>query len=1032
MTINIYASERSQKAIERHQWVGGTVDGFLRSYDIDCTKFDVQPVRVFVNLDELHPEQWAVYTVKKGDRVDIYPKQFGFVGKAIGKVFNFAFGWLMPKVPTARQRVDNGQGRQLSSAESQANVAKLNATVPETFGTMLRYPDYLTHPVRRFEDERTQVLEMLLCIGPGEYQTQEPKIGNTPISQVPDAVYRVYPPNADLSGIVAAENWYPAPEVGSTSGGTSGLELTSSPTSGLVPTGTSFTLDGADITSIGAEFPETWRTGVTMQMAFAQPVTITQVDINTDPLLDPVLVNELQGDWSELQPSVGMLVRCSGVYTGQARIAYVDGDIIRLEEQIDDEWRYVSDLPTGVQSLSITEDGRTYRIESKTGDTVTFSAPLVSGWTGFVARTVQAAEAEWIVNGSNIQGEAAGPFVLIPVPEKTSSFELDFFFPRGLHKMNQESGALENQSVTVEIDYRDASVTGSPWTTIQKVYTGATLDQIGYTERIDTPTPIRPEVLVRRIGARSTSSSVNDEVQWYGARCLLRTPTSYPWTTMAVNVRGLGKISSSSENRVNLVVTRRLPELQPDGSWSAPVPTRDISAAVRHICESVGYGLDHIDMVELQRLHELWTQRYETFDATLDETTAQQALEVALAAGMAELTIEDGLVRPVREGIRRFPEQVYSAQNTTREISRQFTAPRHDDKDGVEVEYQDEQRGWAADTIKCVLPGSPGAKLEKIKLQGVTNRTRAWRIGMRRAREIRYQRWQYTFGTELDAWNSTYGGFVQLVGDQAALLKDIQPIGSNGRYLLTVSEPLRWRSGESHVIAIRRPDGTATRPLLALAGDAPNQVIATIQPEDVPTVTMRQELPHVFFGPETGWRWDAIIKSVRMGSNDQCTVQAVNYDDRIYADDDSGPFDVVLTSKVYRGVEVTSKVYMGEEQTSLLYPLNDVIDALGVQVTGVGAQIRDIVKTYEIPAEAITSTPTGIGAALVKLGYEYQEGIASVPTLIGVAFPIKTYSYTEQIACAPHGIGALAYVANTNIEPDVLTSTPSIVGAQLY
>ena len=260
-----------------------------------------------------------------------------------------------------------------------------------------------------------------------------------------------------------------------------------------------------------------------------------------------------------------------------------------------------------------------------------------------------------------------------------------------------------------------------------------------------------------------------------------------------------------------------------------------------------------------------------------------------------------------------------------------------------------------------------------------------------------------------------------------------------------MSEPLRWKSGESHVLAIRRPDGTATRPLLALAGDTPNQVIATIQPEDVPTVTMRQELPHVFFGPENGWRWDAIIKSVRMGANDQCTVQAVNYDDRIYADDDSGPFDVLLTSRVYRGgVEVTSKVYMGEQRTSkvymgedltsLLYPLNDITDALGVRVTGVGAQIRDIVKTYEIPAEAITSAPIGIGAALVKLDYEYQEGITSMPTLIGavVTFPLKSYSYTEQIASTPHGIGARVYVANTNIEPDVLTSAPVTVGAQLY
>ena len=376
-------------------------------------------------------------------------------------------------------------------------------------------------------------------------------------------------------------------------------------------------------------------------------------------------------------------------------------------------------------------------------------------------------------------------------------------------------------------------------------------------------------------------------------RTRLPTLTSYPdWTTLSVRVRGLGQIAARSENQLNLVATRMLPVLQGDGSWSAPQPTRDISAALRHVCSTVGYGLDSIDMTELQRLHGIWTARGETADHVFDETTVLAALQAALVAGMAELTIDDGLLRPVRPGVRTVADgHAYSAQNTTEGIARSFSGIRPDDNDGVEVEFSDASDNWNTKTVNCVLPGSLGLKLEKLKLQGVTDRTRAWRIGMRRARQQRYERWTYSFTTELDALANSYGDFVSLVDDipgfgQSALLTGISNVGGQAR--LEVTEPLRWDGADPYVVAFRRPDGTLAGPWPATQGVSAYEVQAPIPVGEWPQIKL-PEPPHVYFGPVTRWSFPAIVKKVSPSGTDGASVQCVNYDARLFDDDNNAP-----------------------------------------------------------------------------------------------------------------------------------------------
>ncbi|MBO0170435.1 hypothetical protein J0680_24310, partial [Vibrio parahaemolyticus] len=65
----------------------------------------------------------------------------------------------------------------------------------------------------------------------------------------------------------------------------------------------------------------------------------------------------------------------------------------------------------------------------------------------------------------------------------------------------------------------------------------------------------------------------------------------------------------------------------------------------------------------------------------------------------------------------------------------------------------------------CLLPGAHGNKPEKVSAFGVTDPTKAWQVGMRVRRKKRYRRFQYSFQTEMDAFNSNYLDYVALGDD---------------------------------------------------------------------------------------------------------------------------------------------------------------------------------------------------------------------------------------------------------------------------
>lgn len=506
-------------------------------------------------------------------------------------------------------------------------------------------------------------------------------------------------------------------------------------------------------------------------------------------------------------------------------------------------------------------------------------------WGGF--DPIETNDVNIVLDGSTTEGDWSGPIAALPPGEVTRRLEVDFFFPQGLIRYTDKNGNPRQVSVKVEIQYRDIATAGD-WTSVTTTYTATSPDQMGYTRKISLPTFMRPEVRVRRIGEESTSSNKQDRVQWFGLRARIeRAPRRYEGVTvMVVYIKGSNRLSAQSQTMVSVRPTRVLP-VRSGGAWAVETPTRDIVPWLAHVARSIGYTDDDLDLAELDRLDAIWRARGDKFDLEVNgQETVLEALNTALMAGFAELTIDRGLIRPVRDEPRSVYEHLYTPQSMVARLVRKFTTVRPDDYDGVDVEYTDEDT-WQKETVKCRLPGDQGLKTEKITLRGVINRDRAWRIGMRQRRRYKYQRHGYTFSTELAAMNSRYKSYCAASDDipgygQSSLLIDFQE--GNDLTLLESSEPLPWEEGANHVVGLRRPDGTLSGPWPATRVDETRLTVPQL--DFVPDLSWDIEPPHLQFGTTTRWSYPILIDSIKY-KDFTADVEAVNYDVRVYADDDN-------------------------------------------------------------------------------------------------------------------------------------------------
>lgn len=889
--IRIYPSKLEGEPLESHpiaaettvnQWLADNVQGYEWR--------ESPPISVHINGGLVDPAGWHEAIIMPSDVVDIYPEPKGVetlvyavVALVVGVVLAVV---LQPSIP--KQKGAQGKGDNLNEASLKGNKVKINAPIREIFGRRKVFPDYLVPNHRYFQNRTEQIVETHLSIGMGEFDIPPSSIlvGDTPIVSLGDnASFQLYAPGASVAGDSRCEWWHSAPEIGATSTGTAGLELTATTDIPATPDASIFILSGYTITipSGAGSFPASWTAGLLVRIVAPYSYTVTDgVGVGVRDIIG--------GNITQLGLVNGDTIEIDGTNAGLYVAHAVDNAAGTLTLNYDNGDPATA-LVTGTHRMAIGPRGFMYRIVTVTASTLTLERLTSTGatdtaWPGFDDQTLD--DAVITLDGSNLEGGWAGPFAACPDGETTSVIEWDVFFPGGLIRFGSK-GQRRNWSVTVDIEYRDASTAGA-WTRISKTYTERTQDQIGFTEVLSLPSPMRPEVRVRRIGAPQTKITTQEAVQWYGLRSKLAGKTSYAGvTTLAIMAKGGGKLAAQAEQLVSVLATRKLP-VRMDGAWSAPVATRDIAPAVAYIGKSLGYSDADLDLDEFDRLAAIWKARGDTFDQSFESTTtAKDSINSALRAGFAEMTIDRGRIRPVRDELRTVFEHLYTPQNCTDTLTRDFQALSPDDFDGVDVEYTD-SRTWQVETVECRLPGDLGLRTEKIQVEGVTSRTKAWRIGMRARQAQKYRRYRYSTSTELDALNSRYLSYVALAGDvpgygKSAILAAVLPTETG--FILRSSEPLEWVDGASHIVAIRRPDGTLSGPYAASRFDDFNLFITGL--DFTPDTSWNIEPPHLLFGTSDRWTFPALVTEINPRGDNSVSITAINYDARVYQYDDAEP-----------------------------------------------------------------------------------------------------------------------------------------------
>lgn len=899
--IEIYASRLSDEGketyrIRKPQPVAEWLYRHGISRDTDLGKLAIS---LYVNGERLLPRQWLTTRISAEDKVEIYREPKGTDPFSI--TFALVFGAkavlaaLMPKIPGVSSNAQQ-QGDPLDQGSSKGNKVKINDVRPELFGyNPQRYPDYLVPPRAYFAGPREPRTAMCLGVGQGSYQINltDVKTGQTPLLTLgADATFSIHAPGADISSEPAHLFWYTAPEVGASNTGASGLELTVETSLTTSATASVFTFNG-DVVGIpvgAGTFPADWVAGTIINPVAPYSFTVDD-GTGTDGR------DVINGPIAQFNFIVGDEIQIIGDNEG----FYVVSDVAATTLELDYEGGAPGvGLVIGPVVMGMSYRGFRFRVLSYAAQALQVKRLTAGGvddddWPGWDSLSSNVAQVR--LDSSNLQGGFRGPFPACPEGEVVTHIEFDMFFPSGIVGLGSKGEYFTIQA-NYSFEYRDMAV-GGAWTAATFFASGNSLDAIGKTHQVALPYSMRPEVRMKKLNIPQGAllpSEVHDVTMWLRLKGLIATssPTSYAgMTVMTCDIRGGDRISSQSESLVNLACTRILPVLR-GGIWRTPQPTREISAAVGHIIRDVGYSdTADIDLVELERLESTrWTPRGDTYDRIIMESkTVKSNLLDALTVGFSELTIDRGLLVPVRDEPRGPSfDHVYNPHVMLEPLSYEFTMPdQPDDFDGVDVEYYDHVTKQD-ETVECRLAGDAGGRVEKLRVDGIGDRTKAWQWGMRRRRAHIYRQRQYSFKTELDALNSAYFDYVALGVATPGYGQSAEVVGYTAGPPVTLesSQPLDWSVPGVYKVVVRRLDGSASGPYVATRVDDYTFTIPTL--DFVPNLSGNIDTPPIIqFGHESTWAFPALITDVSPQGTRTCSVKAVNYDERMYLSDDASP-----------------------------------------------------------------------------------------------------------------------------------------------
>lgn len=890
------------------------------------------PIEVLRNGRPFVPAQWD-QVLAENDALDITVRPRDPVSMVIAVVAAVVAGVVVANsmaVPDSYNQT-TPDGSPIYDVNAQGNQVRMMGVVPELFGTHGTFP-CLVNPAHRYyyNDDEYLLLMTMVSRGYLSLSNDDIQIGNTPVSNYAgDIDTQIKDPGQDVTAHPAWLNVYTSPEVGSTSGGGSGIELEGAVNS-ITPIKTKFATKVLtlyqDLEGVAVPWwPVEWEIGQRIELSGtpgAKSVSYghsyggwrreAEADILNYWSQDDALHDCKKGDYiqypisyyepsngpTQIEYATGMIdAKFTGIQNGVSfhavRILDANGNQLPA-----------SAVPSDARYTPITFSGKddgTYLIKDRTESTGTLAklypnkSTEMAWWASFAA--VGELTDVRITATESLPGKPVGPFFACPVNELTNEIRVDIKFPEGIGYLN-DNGSISSRELRVMLQWREDE--NSAWKDQEFKRSGATKDQLGNTVHINLGKYCRPQFRAYRITGQSNDTRTWDTIELIRLKAVQESKSSYQdGTTLAVRIRGTNALSRSAENKLFCVPTRLLHVPNGQGGWTGSnyqsrtgmVATNDIAPVLRYISHEIGLDDSNLGQDELLRLHALWQSRGDNFAAQFDnKDTFWEAIKRLLSVGYSVPTLEFGQVIPVRDEPRSSYDHMYQPDNMTgKGLSRKDKLFDLDEPDGIEVEYFSKLT-WKSETVLCLLPGDKGANPRQIKAFGVVEHQKAWQFGMRERRLARYARTEYSWGTEMDGFNSRYLDYVALADDvpgysQNGQLLDWRPI--SGGVWFQLDQDITWQDGENHWLALRKPDGRLSGPYQAVKLPGFNEVQISGQIDFTPDLSGRQEFPFWMFGTGEEWSFPALVTGIKPQGTEKVSMTGRNYDPRVYLDDDS-------------------------------------------------------------------------------------------------------------------------------------------------
>ena len=505
----------------------------------------------------------------------------------------------------------------------------------------------------------------------------------------------------------------------------------------------------------------------------------------------------------------------------------------------------------------------------------------------------------YATNEVEFPGGPTGPYTANSSGTLATKLEVDITLPQGLYKLTNE-GKIKDVRVTALFEYREFGTTGA-W-----------LELASFDKTLSTNTPQRftlekevpegrYEVRGQRTNSKDTSTRYISTLVWVGLRAFLKSTKDYGDVTMlAVRARATSGLNDTAGNRINVVGTRKLPIWDDIGKTLADpddyvnrVATRShIWAMVNILRSSYGAGLAD-SFIDLEFLADEAAQGLTDgiyFDWIFDRrSTVWESVKLPCFVAKSVPMLNGSRVTVVRDQPATLPTFFINPENT---IENSFNLEKKlfelQDYDGLEVEYTDPDT-WKPETIDCLLSGSLGLNLKKRKLQGVTDRQRAYDLGMYLWAKENYERSQVNVTTGLEGYIPTFGDLVRVGSDIprwgfSGFIKSIN--GST----INLSDPVEFTEGEIHQLAIRGRSGQDLGPYTVTAGASEFQVILSglIDPDGI-YFDPDEELPYYLFGISNEVGTICRIVNLSPTQNEEVDIKAIVDDQRRFVDYGTAP-----------------------------------------------------------------------------------------------------------------------------------------------